>query len=277
MISDIQQNETGYAFRQRVRSGEFSEPTAGKAPDTVQGNVVILPKADAHEFLRYCLNNPKPCPLIGLSSPGDKALPNLGEDIDISRDIPKYHVFVNGALVRECDNIEHLWRDDLVTFVLGCSFTFEQALISEGYPLRHIERKQNVTMFRTNYPTYASGKYAGPLVVTMRPIKKHDVDDIYAICSQYNHAHGTPLFFGDPKQIGIEDLSQPDYGDPVDIKDDEVPVFWACGVTTQVAISRAKPSFCITHAPGYMLVSDIEGSIAPQVNQSTMAFFRNSQ
>jgi len=273
MTSEVQP-ETGSAFRLRVRCGEFNKPTAGCVPGNLQGNVVVLPKADAHDFLRYCLNNPKPCPLVGLSKPGQRSLPNLGEDIDISRDIPKYHLFVDGELVDTCESVQHLWQDNFVTFVLGCSFTFEQALIAHGYSVRHIELKKNVSMYRTNYSSYAFGRFSGPMVVTMRPVKKKDIDDVFAICMHYSHAHGAPLFFGDPKKIGIEDLSRPDYGDAIEVQDDEVPMFWACGVTTQVAISNAKPSICITHAPGCMLVTDIKGNTYPKVAECAMEFFR---
>lgn len=252
--------QNGIELRSLVRSGQFLGQTAGQAPDYLQGNVVILPKAYAPDFLRYCLNNPKPCPIIGLSKPGDPAVPNLGENIDIRFDVPRYRVYRDGVLDNEPNTIDDLWRDDLVTFVLGCSFTFEEALIRDGFGVRHIAEGQNVPMFKCGIETVKSGIFNGPLVVTMRPYKKDKIPAIFDLCAQYPHAHGTPIYWGDPDGIGIGDLQKPDYGDPVNVNDDEVPVFWACGVTPQAAIEKAKPHLCITHAPGHMLVTDVPSS-----------------
>ena len=252
--------KTGSELRRLVRSGEFLGQTAGQAPDFLQGNVVILPKEYASDFLQYCLNNPKPCPLIGLSKPGDPSLPNLGTGIDIRCDVPRYRIYHNGVLTDETETIEGLWSDDLVTFVLGCSFTFEEALIRAGYSVRHIDEGQNVPMFKSGIETIRSGIFNGPLVVTMRPFKASDIPSVFDVCANYPHAHGTPVYWGDPKGIGIADLQQPDYGDPVQVHNGEVPVFWACGVTPQAAIEQAKPSLCITHAPGHMLVTDVPSS-----------------
>ena len=211
-------------------------------------------------FWQFCLNNPKPCPLIGLSKPGDPGLPNLGKNIDIRRDVPRYRVYHDGAFTEELETIEGLWSEDLVTFVLGCSFTFEEALIREGFSVRHIDEGQNVPMFKSGIETIKSGIFDGPLVVTMRPYKASDISSVFDVCANYPHAHGTPVYWGDPQEIGIRDLQQPDYGDPVHVHDNEVPVFWACGVTPQAAIERAKPRLCITHAPGHMLVTDVPSS-----------------
>lgn len=246
--------DTGAEMRRLARDG-FNGLTAGQAPDYLQGNVVILPKSYAADFLQYCKNNPKPCPLIGMSAPGDTAIPGLG-DIDMSRDIPRYRVFRNGEAVEDLDDIAALWRDDLVSFVMGCSFTFEEALMREGFEVRHIARDQNVGMYDTSIQTVPGGIFQGPVVVTMRPYKAADIPAVYDICARYPQAHGAPLYWGDPAAIGIADLGKPDYGDPVELKSDEVPVFWACGVTTQAALIAAKPDFCITHAPGHMLVTD---------------------
>lgn len=247
----------GKELRDLVRSGKFPGQTAGQAPDFLQGNVVILPKNYAPDFLQYCLNNPKPCPLIGLSKPGKPKLPELGNDVDIRFDVPRYRVYREGALIEEVTTIETLWTDDMVTFVLGCSFSFEEALIRDNFEVRHINLGCNVPMFKCNIETVKSGIFEGPLVVSMRPYKAAQVPAIFDLCANYPHAHGTPVYWGDPQGIGIFDLNEPDYGEPVPIAADEVPVFWACGVTPQAAIEQAKPALCITHAPGHMLVSDI--------------------
>lgn len=257
----------GVEVRLQSRAGLFDTLTAGQAPKYLQGNVVILPVIYAADFLQYCLNNPKPCPLIGISKPGDTQIKSLGDDMDLRKDIPKYRIFEKGELIAEESDISSRWRDDLVTFILGCSFTFEEALIRKGYGggVRHIELGCNVPMFRTNIQTIPGGIFSGPMVVTMRPFKREVIPKIYDICSHYPHAHGAPLCWGDPEAIGISDLKAPDYGDAVEIRQDEIPVFWACGVTTQAALSAARPQLCITHAPGHMLVSDILSESVPHV------------
>jgi uncharacterized protein YcsI (UPF0317 family) len=227
------------------------------ADQHVQGNVVILPEADATDFLRYCQRNPKPCPVLAVSEPGVPTLPSLGVDIDIRTDVPAYRVWRNGELAEERHDITELWRDDLVTFVLGCSFSFEQALIDAGIPLRHVAEKRNVAMYRTSINTHAAGAFSGPMVVSMRPLKAADAIRAIQITSRFPNVHGAPVHIGDPTQIGISDLAKPDYGDAVSILSDEIPVFWACGVTPQAAILHARPPFCITHAPGAMLITDL--------------------
>lgn len=255
------------ALRREVRAGRFTGQTAGQAPDLLQGNLVILPLAHAGDFLLYCMNNPKPCPVIGFAGPGDPLLPALG-DIDIRSDVPKYRIFRDGSLDEEVTDIARFWRDDLVTFVLGCSFTFEEALIRNGYPVRHIEMGRNVPMFRTSIETMRGGIFSGPLVVTMRAYPRDQIPAIFDLSAGYPHAHGTPVYWGDPAAIGIADLSVPDYGDAVPVDEGDVPVFWACGVTPQAAIARARPDFCITHAPGCMLVTDVPSAEPPDVSVS---------
>lgn len=264
-MSPLQTYQTGTALREAVRDGSFQGQTAGQAPDHLQGNVVILPRHYAQDFLVFCLNNPKPCPLIGLSKPGDPTLPDLG-DVDIRTDVPRYRIFRSGDLVEEVQDINGIWRDDLVTFVLGCSFTFEEALIKKGFEVRHITQKQNVPMFRTSIETVPGGVFSGPLVVTMRSYPADQIPAVFDISAQYKHAHGAPIYWGDPSKIGISDLQSPDYGDAVEVPENEVPVFWACGVTPQAALARAKPSLSITHAPGCMLVTDLNSSAKPDVN-----------
>lgn len=243
--------------REHIRSGLFTGHTSGLAPGKLQCNLAILPEAYALDFLRFCQRNPKPCPLVGVGDTGDPNLPTLGRNIDIRTDVPRYRVFRNGELTEEVTDITGLWRDDLVTVALGCSFTFENALIREGISLRHIERGQNVSMFRTNIELQPAGPFVGQMVVTMRPIPANRVEDAAAISARYPQAHGGPIAKGDPEQIGISDLSQPDYGDPVEILENEVPMYWACGVTPQNVLRAANLPICITHAPGHMLITDV--------------------
>jgi uncharacterized protein YcsI (UPF0317 family) len=242
--------------RAAVRVGAWSGHTSGLAERHVQGNVVILPKAQADDFLRYCQRNPKPCPLLAVGDAGEPSLPTLGQGIDIRSDLPRYRVWRDGALADEPTDIGALWRDDFVTFVLGCSFSFEQALIDEGVRLRHVDEGRNVAMFRTNVATQPAGPFGGPLVVTMRPLPAAAAIRAVQITSRFPAVHGAPVHLGDPSLIGIADLSRPDYGDAVAVLDDEVPVFWACGVTPQAALENARLPLAITHAPGCMLVTD---------------------
>jgi len=251
---------SGRDARLAVRRGEFAAPTAGIAPGFVQGNLAILPKALADDFFRFCQFNPKPCPLLAASEPGDPRLPTLGEDLDIRTDIPLYRVWRNGELVDEVTNLNALWRDDLVAFVIGCSFSFEEALVDDGIRLRHIEQGTNVPMYRTSIATRPAGPFHGPLVVSMRPLRPADAIRAVQITSRFPSVHGAPVHLGKPEMIGIADLSRPDYGDVVEVKDDELPVFWACGVTPQSVIAAVRPEFSITHAPGYMLVTDLKNS-----------------
>lgn len=250
-------NGTPSALRAAYRSGRFGGHTSGLATRHVQGNLVVLPARVAIDFLRYCQRNPKPCPLLAVSEPGDPSLPSLGVDIDIRRDLPRYRVWRDGVLSAEVDDITAVWEKDLVAFVLGCSFSFEQALIDEGVPLRHVQQGGNVSMFRTHTPTVAAGPFSGPLVVSMRPLKAMDAIRAIQITSRYPAVHGAPVHLGDPALIGIHDLSSPHYGDSVAILPDEIPVFWACGVTPQAALINAKLPLAITHAPGCMLVTDL--------------------
>jgi uncharacterized protein YcsI (UPF0317 family) len=243
--------------RARIRRAEWTGHTSGLAEGHVQGNVVILPQSLADDFLLYCQRNPKPCPLLAVSQPGRAQLPTLGADIDIRTDLPRYRVWRHGELTDEPTDIGALWRDDLVTFVIGCSFSFEEALLQAGLPLRHIEQNRNVAMYRTNVATAGAGVFKGPMVVSMRPFTAAHAIEAIAITSRFPDVHGAPIHMGDPAQIGIADLSQPDYGDAVEILPGEVPVFWACGVTPQAAIAQARPAFCITHAPGAMLITDL--------------------
>ncbi len=223
----------------------------------VQGNVVILPQALAAYFSLYCQRNPKPCPLLAVGEPGDFSLPTLGANIDMRSDLPRYRVWRHGVLEAEPTDISELWQNDFVTFVIGCSFSFEQALMDEGIRLRHVDQGRNVAMYRTNIATAEAGPFKGPMVVSMRPLGAADAARAAEITARYPAVHGAPVHLGDPAAIGIHDLGQPDYGDAVHVLPGEVPVFWACGVTPQAALVRAAPPLAITHAPGSMLVTDL--------------------
>lgn len=249
--------EIGAGERRRIRAGIFRGPTAGLAPGNVQANLVILPKALADDFLRFAQANPKPCPVLAVSEPGDPRLPVLGEDLDIRTDLPKYRVWRHGQLVEEPGEVHHVWRDDLVSFALGCSFSFEQALAEEGIELRHMTCGSNVPMYRTNIRCVPAGAFGGPLVVSMRPLRPADAIRAIQITSRFPSVHGAPVHIGLPDAIGIADLARPDFGDSVPVHDGELPVFWACGVTPQAVIAEAEPEFCITHAPGSMLITDL--------------------
>jgi uncharacterized protein YcsI (UPF0317 family) len=243
--------------RAAIRRGDWTQHTSGLADQHVQGNLVILPKALADDFLRYCQRNPKPCPVLAMSEPGDPRLPTLGVDIDIRTDVPRYRVWRHGELVDEPTDVSALWRDDLVSFVIGCSFSFEQALLDAGLTLRHVSEGRNVAMYRTNIATQSAGPFHGPMVVSMRPLRAAAAIRAIQITSRFPDVHGAPVHIGDPALIGISDMAQPDYGDAVAVLPDELPVFWACGVTPQAAIAQARPEFCITHAPGAMLITDL--------------------
>jgi uncharacterized protein YcsI (UPF0317 family) len=247
---------SGHAARLAIRRNHHRGPTSGLAPGFVQGNLAILPQAVAQDFLQFCRRNPKPCPLIGVSAPGDPHIPELAEDLDIRTDLPRYRVWRDGALVDEPTDILKWWRDDLVTFAIGCSFSFEQALVEAGIELRHMTCDCTVPMYRTSVETTAAGPFHGPLVVSMRPMKPADAIRAIQVTTRFPAVHGAPVHIGKPELIGIKDLGRPDWGDAVPVHDDELPVFWACGVTPQSVIMAARPEFCITHYPGAMLVTD---------------------
>ena len=244
------------SVRLAARGGRLTGHTSGLAPGYVQGNLAILPASLAGDFLRFCQRNPKPCPVLGISEPGSARIPELGDDLDLRTDLPRYRVWRRGELVEEPTDILRHWRDDLVAFVIGCSFTFEHALIEDGMPLRHVEQGRNVAMYRTSIACQPAGAFGGPMVVSMRPLRPADAIRAVQVTSRFPGVHGAPVHLGHPGMIGIADLARPDYGDAVEVRDDELPVFWACGVTPQAVIAAARPDFAITHAPGCMLVTD---------------------
>ena len=229
--------------------------TAGFSAGYAQANLVALDKKYAFDFLLFAQRNPKPCPLLGVLEPGQLASPLLSGG-DIRTDIPSYRVFSQGSLIDEPSDATTYWTDTTVAFLIGCSFTFEQALIDNGVPVAHIEQGVNVPMFLTNIDCEPAGVFSGKMVVSMRPIPAGLVSDAVRITSRYPAVHGAPVHVGDPSLIGIEDLAAPDFGDAVDIPPGTVPVFWACGVTPQSIVMHSKPDLAICHAPGKMLITD---------------------
>jgi uncharacterized protein YcsI (UPF0317 family) len=245
-------------LRLAAREGKFSEPTSGHAPGFLQANLMIVPQQYAFDFLLFCQRNPKPCPLIEVMDAGARE-PKCAPGADIASDIPGYRVYRNGELAGERADVRELWRSDLVSFLIGCSFSFEDAVMQAGVPLRHVEQGCNVAMYRTSIACESAGPFHGEMVVSMRPVKSRDVAKVVEISGRFDVAHGAPVHIGNPGAIGIADIARPDYGDAVRIEDDEVPIFWACGVTPQWVAQKSRLPLCITHAPGKMFVTDLKG------------------
>jgi uncharacterized protein YcsI (UPF0317 family) len=243
-------------LRHRIRSGQLQRPTAGLAPGYTQANLAIVPRDLAYDFLLFCQRNPKPCPLLEVLDVGDPEPRDLAPGADIRTDIPRYRVYRHGELTDEVDDITPFWRDDLVSFLLGCSFTFEHPLMDAGIRMRHVDMNVNVPMYITNRPCKPAGVFHGPMVVSMRPIPQAQVVRAVQITSRFPDVHGAPVHLGDPAALGIKDIERPDFGDAVTMAPDEEPVFWACGVTPQAVMMQAKPELAITHAPGYMFISN---------------------
>jgi uncharacterized protein YcsI (UPF0317 family) len=243
--------------RRQIREGKWRKPTAGLAPGYVQTNLVILPRDLAFDFLLFAQRNPKPCPVIEVTDVGSPEPRVSAPGADLRTDVPKYCIYREGTLAGEVTDLSSVWREDLVSFLLGCSFTFESALLQAGVPVRHIEERRNVPMFITSIPCVPAGVFRGPLVVTMRPIPAALVSRAVQISGRYPGVHGSPVHVGNPADIGIRDLGKPDFGDAVTIRSGEVPVFWACGVTPQAVAMQAKPPLMLTHAPGHMFVTDL--------------------
>lgn len=252
--------KTGHDVRLACRRGELTGPTPGLAPGFVQANLVLLPKDWAFDFLLFCQRNPKPCPLLDVTEPGDPEPRHAAAGADLRTDLPAYRIWRDGELADEPGDVHKYWRDDLVGFVIGCSFTFEHALIEHGIPVRHIDEARNVPMYRTSIPCRPAGRFHGPMVVSMRPLTSAQAIAATRICARFPLAHGTPVHLGDPAAIGITDINRPDFGDAVTIRPGEQPVFWACGVTPQAAVMAAKPPLAITHKPGHMFLTDLRDS-----------------
>jgi uncharacterized protein YcsI (UPF0317 family) len=255
-MGDLRQ-ASGADVRRMARRGELTGPTPGLAAGYVQANLVVVPRDIAFDFLLFCQRNPRPCPLLDVTDPGSPELRRVAPGADVRTDVPRYRAYRHGELIEEPSDLLSWWRDDLVAFLLGCSFTFENALVTAGIPVRHIEQGCNVPMYRTNIACNPAGIFAGPMVVSMRPLKPAQAETATRICARFPRAHGAPVHCGDPAAIGIRDIARPDFGDPVEIRPGEVPVFWACGVTPQAVAMQARPSLLLTHKPGHMFVTDM--------------------
>ena len=260
--SDIQESDvrrtTPAEARERYRAGLVT-PTSGWAPGFAQANLVVLPRDWAFDMLLFGQRNPQPVPLLDVTDPGAFRTA-LAPDADLRTDLPRYRVWRNGELVDEPGEVSDLWTDDLVAFLVGCSFSFDTVLALAGIPVRNIEQARNVSMYRTNVECRSAGRLSGPLVVSMRPIPGAMVSDAVRLTARMPEVHGAPVHVGAPESLGIADLAAPDYGDAVDLEPGDVPVFWACGVTPQAALVASRPPFAITHAPGHMFVTDVPDS-----------------
>ncbi|MEZ6142089.1 MAG: putative hydro-lyase [Zavarzinella sp.] len=252
--------QTGNEVRLACRTGELRGPTPGMAPGYVQANLVCLPAEVAADFEQFCRMNSQPCPLLEVLPPGCVEPVRTAPGADVRFDLPRYRIWLNGECTAEPAEISCWWRDDLQTFLLGCSFTFENALLAAGVPVRHIDQHLNVPMYRTNIDCQPVGRFAGKMVVSMRPMTPQQAKEASEICGHYQLAHGRPIQIGEPAKLGISSIDQPDYGDAVPISSGEVPVFWACGVTPQSVLQQARLPFAITHAPGHMFVTDLQDS-----------------
>ena len=244
-------------LRRLIRQGELARPTSGMAPGHVQANLVVLPRDLAFDFMLFCQRNPKPCPLIEVLDAGSTEPVQTAPGADLRFDVPKYRVYEGGELVDEPEEVSGYWREEMVSFLLGCSFTFEAALMDAGIRLRHVEEGTNVSMYLTNVETTPAGAFSGPLVVSMRPIPREKVVKAVQVTSRFPSVHGAPIHIGDPGSIGIRDIASPDFGDPSPVEEGEVPVFWACGVTPQAVAMSSKPPLMLTHSPGHMFITDL--------------------
>lgn len=246
-----------------IRRSKYKGHTAGLALGFLQANLVILPANYALDFMRFCQRNMQACPVVGISDTGSPAMQTFARGLDLRTDLPSYNIYRHGELTEQRTQIGDLWSEDFVAFALGCSFTFEQALMREGIALQHVVQNTTVPMYRTNIACNRAGDFQGKLVVSMRAISPKDLDRVRAVCRNYPHAHGEPVHWGEPADIGITDINRPDWGDAIEIPSDCLSVFWACGVTSQNALIQAKPSLCITHTPGHMLVADVPEDLVP--------------
>lgn len=244
-------------LRQLIRSGELNGPTAGLANGFAQANLMIVRRDLAYDFLLFCQRNPKPCPLLDVTDAGCTEPLRAAPGADIRSDFPRYRIYRHGKLEQEVSDITRFWEDDMVGFLIGCSFSFEGALLANDVPVRHIEDGHNVPMYRTNIPCQSAGSLSGPMVVSMRPMPADKVVRAVQVTSRFPAVHGAPVHIGDPRQIGIQDLNKTDFGEPSVLRENEIPVFWACGVTPQAVAMQAKPELVITHSPGHMFITDI--------------------
>ena len=253
----MEKNLRASELRALIRKKEWNKPTTGIAAGYVQANLVMLPKEEAFHFLLFCVRNPKPCPILDVLEPGQTE-PRIAPGADLRTDLPKYRVYEKRVLKAEVDEVTQFFHQGMVSFLLGCSFSFENAMLASGLPVRNIEEGKNVSMYITNIPCIPSGPFACPMVVSMRPMKPEQAVRAVQVTTRFHLTHGAPIHIGSPDEIGIKDLSRPDFGDPVTIHPGEVPLFWACGVTSTLAALSASLPLVITHAPGHMFVSDLK-------------------
>lgn len=244
-------------IRADIRRGALGAVTTGLAPGFVQANLAILPKDSAYDFLLFCQRNPRPCPLIEVTDVGSPVPVGVAPEADLRTDVPRYRIYKDGVVADEVTDITPFWRDDLVSFLLGCSFTFEWALLDAGIPIRHIDEGKNVAMWKTSTPCRPAGVFHGPMVVSMRPIPAPQLAKAVTASARFPGAHGAPVHVGDPAAIGIADIARPDWGDAQEFARGDVPVFWACGVTPQAVALASRPPFMITHSPGHMFITDL--------------------
>ena len=258
MSNEMYSERSPKEVRELIRKGEITCQTSGMCNGYAQANLVVLPKKEAFDFLLFAQRNPKSCPLLEVTEPGQRKLSDIAEDADIATDIPKYRVYEKGELMGEYTDISSYWRDDLVSFLIGCSFSFEGEMMSADIPVRHIEEGRNVPMYMTNIPCRSAGMFHGNMVVSMRPIPYDLVSKAVQVTAAMPRVHGAPVHIGYPEQIGIGSIDRPDFGDPVTINKGEVPVFWPCGVTPQAVVMASRPDLCITHSPGHMFITDVK-------------------
>lgn len=251
-------NASPSEVRKLIREGKIVKPTSGMCAGYAQANLVVLPKDLAYDFLLFTQRNPKPCPILEVSDVGSRTLKKIAKDCDIAKDIPKYRIYKKGELVGEYTDVSEFWQDDFVSFLIGCSFSFESEMIEAGIEIRHITEDCNVPMYMTNIECESAGIFNGKMVVSMRPIKPDQIVKAVTVTETMPKVHGTPIHIGDPSVIGIKDINKPEFGDAVTINEGEVPVFWPCGVTPQSVIMNVKPDIVITHSPGYMLITDVK-------------------
>ena len=247
--------------RALIREGKITGQTSGMCAGYAQGNLLILPREQAYDFLLFTQRNPKSCPILEVGDVGSRLVKKMADGADIATDIPKYRVWENGELTGEYTDISRFWREDFVYFLIGCSFSFEGELLAAGVPVRHIEEGKNVPMYLTNIDCEEAGIFHGKLVVSMRPMPADQVIRAVSITASMPRVHGAPIHIGDPAKIGIADISRPDFGEAVTIRDGEIPVFWCCGVTPQSVVMSAKPPIAVSHAPGHMFITDVKNTL----------------
>src|ERR687883_348645 len=251
---------TAQEVRVRIRNNEYAGSTSGLAAEHAQANLVILPREYAFDFLKFCVRNPKPCPVLEVTDVGSPVPPVMAPGADLRTDVPKYRVYEHGRLVDEPTDVLSYWRDDLVSFLIGCSFTFERALLDAGLRLAHLDQGRNVPMYVTGQECVPSGPFSGPMVVSMRPYRAEEIPLVVRASGRYPAMHGAPVHVGDPESLGIRDLDEPEFGEPVAFEEDQLPVFWACGVTPQAVVMKVRPPLVITHSPGNMFITDRQHS-----------------